>query len=103
MKDQEIDALIETIKSSKTSWRSLSLLSAVRRLGIIGTVNPKAIAALIQLLDTTKDNYIKDNYIRRRVAEILGKIDPGNPKVLAALIQLNVEIHLVRLSQWKKI
>ena len=115
MEDQEIDALIQTLNSSKDSLSLL--LEAARKLGRIASGNPKAIAALIQLLDTTKNDYTrrevaailgeiatgnpkvlvaliqlldttKDEDTRRRVAAILGKIDPGNPKVLAALIQL---------------
>jgi CHAT domain-containing protein/HEAT repeat protein len=114
MEDQEIDALIQTLNSSKDF---LSLFCAVQRLGRIATGNPKVIAALIQLLDTTKDedtrwrvaailreiatgnpkviaaliqllDTTKDDYTRREVAAILGEIDPGNPKVIAALIQL---------------
>ncbi|CAD5946100.1 HEAT repeat domain-containing protein [Planktothrix agardhii] len=80
MEDQEIDALIETINSSKDS---LSLFEALLRLVEIDPGNPKVIAALIQLFDTTKDEFI-----RGKVAEILGKIDPGNPQVIAVLIQL---------------
>ncbi|MBD2292829.1 HEAT repeat domain-containing protein [Anabaena sphaerica FACHB-251] len=47
------------------------------------TERTKAITALVQLLDRSKD---EDT--RRLVANSLGKIDPGNEKVIAALVQL---------------
>ncbi|MBA3922571.1 MAG: HEAT repeat domain-containing protein [Nostocaceae cyanobacterium] len=53
-------------------------------MGEIGTGNPQAISALVQLLS----NPDLDDDTRRRAAYSLGEIDPGNPQAISALVQL---------------
>ena len=52
-------------------------------LAIIGQGNATAIAILVQLIRSTKDETI-----RRQAAESLEKIDPSNPTAIAGLIKL---------------
>ncbi|MEH1910867.1 MAG: HEAT repeat domain-containing protein [Nostoc sp.] len=62
-------------------------LSSIReeaRSALQQTDRIKAIAALVQLLQSTN----LDDYTRWQVAESLGKIDPGNEIAVAALVQL---------------
>jgi HEAT repeat protein len=51
---------------------------------------PKAIDALVQLLNSTNLDY----YTRRQVAESLGKIGQGNQNAIDALVQLLISPHL---------
>jgi HEAT repeat protein len=86
-------------------------------LGKIGTGNQAAIAALVRILETTKDDdtrwgaaetlgkigtgnqvaiaalvriveTTKDNHTRWRAAETLGKIDPGNKDAIEDLVRI---------------
>ncbi len=53
MKDNEIEALIELVETSQntdTPWQ------AIESLGKIGTGNPKAIEALIKVLETARND-----------------------------------------------
>jgi HEAT repeat protein len=57
---------------------------AALSLGTIDPGNEKAIAALVQLLQSTT----VDDYTRRQAASSLGKIAAVNEKAIAALVQL---------------
>ncbi|MEH2050842.1 NACHT domain-containing protein [Nostoc sp.] len=54
------------------------------RLALKQTDRTKAIAALVQLLQSNHVNH----FTRRQVAESLGEIDPGNEIAMAALVQM---------------
>jgi predicted NACHT family NTPase len=56
---------------------------AADSLGTLDSGNPIAIAALVQLIESTK-NYI----IRQQAVESLGKIGKGNPIAIATLVQV---------------
>ena len=74
-----INQLIHLLK--KNSEDKYVTVRVADRLGKIAKGNPKAIAALIEILSATNDKNT-----RLVVAESLGKIDPGNSKAIAALI-----------------
>jgi HEAT repeat protein len=102
----ELIQIIENCQKEGTRWR------AAESLGEIDPGNPKAIAALIKILETTNNKYAynwaridqgnpkaiaalisilettEDEDTRRRVAYSLGEIDQGNPKAIAALISI---------------
>ncbi|HSF75053.1 MAG TPA: NACHT domain-containing protein, partial [Microcoleus sp.] len=68
----------------KQKWVAfLNVISNTAREALQQTHRPKAIAALVQLLNSPHLN----DYIRRLVAESLGKIDPGNQKAIDTLVQ----------------
>ncbi|BAY32694.1 hypothetical protein NIES2107_45840 [Nostoc carneum NIES-2107] len=65
-------------------WAIRSSIEEEAKSALQQTDRTKAIAALVQLLQSTS----VDGYTRRQAADILGKIDPSNENAIAALVQL---------------
>jgi GTPase SAR1 family protein len=87
-KEMFIRALVEFKGGVRDFYGFQALDEYTRRLvaeslGKIDPGNPKAIAALIKVIETTKN---KDT--RNRAAESLEKIGQGNPEAIAALVKL---------------
>jgi hypothetical protein len=68
------------MRDSSKYWRPLRMITPsckpLKSLEEIDSGNPKAIEVLINVLETTQDDYT-----RMLAAQSLEKIDPGNPMV----------------------
>jgi hypothetical protein len=84
--------------TQKQKWvKFFNVISNAAMEALQQTHRPKAIAALVQLLTSPNLN----DYIRRLVAESLGKIDPGNQKAIDALVEQLTSGALNNYTLWE--